>query len=154
MLPRNGLIANQEGVTHDLSFTTYRSGALVPPHSASAAAIYLGAREHNRLAGITGYLHREDDLFCQYLEGPERAVANLMDRIRRDSRHAGVAVGLEGLRETRLFGSWDMAFSDADLVSFAAWRNRMAKPLRLADAGPADIMAFFEAMAQRLKIAV
>lgn len=45
------------------------------------------ARECNRRAGVTGYLFCHGDRFVGYLEGPDRAVEDLMAKIAADPRH-------------------------------------------------------------------
>lgn len=75
------------------------------------------SRRNNSLAHITGIiLVREASIF-QWLEGPERAIDELMDRIVSDPRHSNVEV-LERVYVTeRFFGPWTMLLATDDNTS-------------------------------------
>ena len=55
----------------------------------------------------------------QMLEGGEREVRTLYDKIRHDKRHHTVLTLGEGEIETRMFSEWAMGFKNVDDASFA-----------------------------------
>jgi hypothetical protein len=66
------------------------------------------ARHANPRVGITGALICREDVYLQLLEGPEDAVKNALDRIKRDDRHVDVKVRSEKTMAGRMFGKWAM----------------------------------------------
>lgn len=64
------------------------------------------ARVRNRRLDITGMLAKSDGHFCHVLEGRPAAVDQVMDRIRRDTRHTRIRVLLEQPCDKRLFEGW------------------------------------------------
>lgn len=91
------------------------------------------ARERNALAGLTGFLHAEDGIFVQWLEGPEDALQPVIDSIMEDDRHRDVTIFSQGLIEERQFPNWIMGFSDGrqtPLFDFLAERGTNSHDLR------------------------
>lgn len=64
----------------------------------------------NSASDITGALLFTGVNFAQFLEGPEGAVTDLMNSIRRDARHRAVWVVLQKRARERRFGNWSMAY--------------------------------------------
>ena len=65
-------------------------------------------------AALTGLLIFDGQRFCQQLEGPQKAVLKLMERIRDDTRHVNVEVVHHGLLEARRFREFSLAFSTVE----------------------------------------
>lgn len=80
--------------------------------------LLLEARTHNAKAGITGMLVFVRDRFIQVLEGEQKAVEELYERIKKDNRHKKIQILLEGHLPSRLFGSWSMGFKSLGLPEF------------------------------------
>ncbi|MEO1909275.1 MAG: BLUF domain-containing protein [Paracoccus sp. (in: a-proteobacteria)] len=70
----------------------YRSEALILEGSESEQAMRAWSLHNNATNGITGILHRESDIYHQWLEGPDVAVSDTFDRISRDARHRNIQV--------------------------------------------------------------
>ena len=70
------------------------------------------ARDFNATHGITGCLLYHKGQFIQLLEGDEREVISLFDRIRNDRRHVHVELLEEEEIVERIFSEWSMAFQD------------------------------------------
>jgi Sensors of blue-light using FAD len=89
----------------------YRSHSRIPPHERKAehGAIFSVARARNKKVGISGALMIFDDWFVQVLEGRERAVRSLYDRLHRDVRHDRLALVEAEEVGGRTFGRWAMA---------------------------------------------
>ena len=75
--------------------------------------VSLSARA-NDSRGITGVLMRNDERLIQLLEGPERAVRPLVERIERDDRHTAFSILLEGPTERAALPHWSMQLASAD----------------------------------------
>jgi hypothetical protein len=75
------------------------------------AKILAAARAHNVAAGITGGLVNTRYAFAQLLEGPAKAIDDLMGRISIDRRHTNVCIlRFVALTDRKLPG-WSMAYS-------------------------------------------
>jgi len=81
--------------------------------SAMLNSILMDARTANVRDDITGALICRDDIYLQWLEGPEDKVRAAVDRIRRDDRHIDVTVQSEGTAPERVFARWSMLHDPA-----------------------------------------
>jgi hypothetical protein len=72
------------------------------------------ARRNNRHVGVTGLLLCGGRRFLQALEGSERNVQFIFDKIRADERHCAIVELARRNVARREFGDWDMAFEPAD----------------------------------------
>jgi hypothetical protein len=88
----------------------YVSTATAPMRREALLDILHQARTANAADGITGLLLYHNGHFVQALEGPEEAVRDLYDRIRRDPRHRDVATIFEQVIDRRDFPDWSMGF--------------------------------------------
>jgi hypothetical protein len=77
--------------------------------------ILVTARANNALLGITGLLLHIDGGFLQMLEGEERAVRDVYNRIAADRRHADPHLMLDREIPVRVFADWSMGFECPDL---------------------------------------
>jgi hypothetical protein len=93
-----------------LAAAVYVSSAVRPLTEDEILDILLIARQNNERLGVTGMLLYRDGNFLQVLEGPASVVDSLIQRIRRDPRHAGVIVVSRKNIEERQFQEWSMAF--------------------------------------------
>ncbi|XQZ45704.1 BLUF domain-containing protein [Paracoccus yeei] len=114
----------------DLITVLYRSVALLKEHSCAEADMLAQARLRNQQLGITGFLHREDDVYFQVFEGPAAAVNALLERILRDSRHTNIEILDQRPLSARAFDSWRMGYSTKGDGSLFDWSLRNAIPLR------------------------
>ena len=78
------------------------------------------ARVVNAELDITGLLIFDGQRFCQQLEGPQKAVLKLIERIRNDSRHVNVEVIHHGPLAGRRFQQFSLAFSTLEDVEALA----------------------------------
>ena len=77
------------------------------------------ARAHNQQLDVTGVLLHQNGVFIQVLEGEDKVVSALYDRISRDPRHKNVAVFRRGPIQARQFAGWSMGFVELDAVGDA-----------------------------------
>lgn len=68
------------------------------------------SRRANRRDSISGLLVAGERRYLQVIEGPDKPVEALFDRIKRDRRHLAVATFLNRTITERSFGNWSMAF--------------------------------------------
>ena len=125
-----------------LHYWLYISTAKVPPRSANDALIYLQARDRNSAHAISGYLHRENGYYVQYIEGPEAALKQLKRLICHDWRHEKVRVLLEGRSQSRRFAGWDMAFTNEEMSSFRTYQASIHGETDISRASAQDILVF------------
>ena len=92
----------------------YRSITTHPGRLAAAQipAIIQQAVARNGLEGVTGLLYCEGDSFLQAIEGDQRGMDDLLDRLQSDDRHRDMRVLVDREIDEREFGDWTMAFRD------------------------------------------
>jgi Sensors of blue-light using FAD len=91
-----------------LKSLTYTSLARLDLQASDLEGIHRAARELNALDGITGLLIFNGTHFLQVIEGDEQAIDDLVERLRRDSRHNGFEVRDEHLIDQPSFPDWSM----------------------------------------------
>ena len=65
--------------------------------------------KNNRKRGITGILLGIENRYLQFLEGDEKEVLQLFERIKQDPRHYEINKWVQGYSEERIFSEWSMA---------------------------------------------
>ena len=78
------------------------------------AGIAAKARISNQQRGITGLLIFDGQRFCQQLEGTQKQVLSLVERIRLDPRHIDVNVVHHGPLAVRRFKQFDLGYASVD----------------------------------------
>jgi uncharacterized membrane protein len=131
----------------ELQALLYRSEALSPESRVKERQFLAMARQDNAQNSITGFLHRENDIYYQWLEGPELDVAALFDKIAKDDRHQNVEVLSRHPILTRNFPSWTMAYASATQCSLFDWAAE--RGIGLHPPRPEDILAFMRDCADR-----
>ncbi|WBU37494.1 BLUF domain-containing protein [Homoserinibacter sp. YIM 151385] len=94
----------------DLYTALYTSRSREPFDDGALDALLRTSRAANAERRITGMLLYRGGRFVQVLEGPRRAVLELLDRIRDDERHSDVRVLIDGPIAGRDFDNWSMGF--------------------------------------------
>ena len=69
------------------------------------------SRSANSALQISGLLIFDGSRFCQQIEGPQKEVLALLDRIRQDSRHINVNVVHHGPLAQRRFQRFSMGYT-------------------------------------------
>ena len=70
--------------------------------------ILIKSRYNNDKNNITGALFCRDDLYLQYLEGPEKTIDLTFSKINEDVRHTEIFLLKSGISTRRLFANWAM----------------------------------------------
>lgn len=123
-------------MTPDLMIrTVYLSTAVGVLRADELDRIWLRARAANASAGITGLMLFHQGVFLQVLEGPAAGVASLMERIRRDRRHAGIVVLESGEVSERAFADSPMVYVSGRNLS-AGEKQALADLHRAVSARP------------------
>jgi len=106
---------------------------LAPDRPTSVVAEVAGrARLVNAELDITGLLIFDGQRFCQQLEGPQKAVLKLIERIRNDPRHINIEVLHNGPLAARRFQQFSLAFSTVEDVDALARMERLDGEAALA----------------------
>lgn len=124
----------------------YSSVATAPFHDADLAELLAVSRANNEPRGLTGLLLSRDGQFMQVLEGPERAVRELLATIAADPRHSGVWTLDEEVVEHRRFASWAMGYrarSEEDLASAPSWFGSEEAAAQPGPSRAAELLAWF-----------
>jgi Sensors of blue-light using FAD len=133
--------------------TVYMSTAVGVLRAEELDRIYLRAKSANSRGGITGLMLFYEGVFLQVLEGPAAGVTSLMEKIRRDRRHANLVVLESGAVDTRSFDQSPMHFvaarnlSAGEKQAFSELRQAVAaRPAGLPGGlGLSDFLAAFAA---------
>jgi hypothetical protein len=100
--------------------------------------VYLRAKASNAAAGITGLLLFYEGTFLQLLEGPAAGISSLVQKLRRDKRHANLIILESSAIETRVFPDCSMQYVPARNLS--AGEKQAFSDLRMAvNARPAMV---------------
>jgi len=91
-----------------LKSLTYTSLAAIDLQPDDLEAIHRTARQVNALEGVTGVLIFNGTHFLQVIEGAPNAIDDLVERLRRDTRHSGLEIRDEHEAEERVFPDWSM----------------------------------------------
>lgn len=75
------------------------------------------ARIANAASAITGVLIFDGMRFCHQIEGKQKDVLALMERLYQDTRHVNVEVFHHGPLAERRFNHFSMAFADVEEVA-------------------------------------
>lgn len=79
--------------------------------------VYLRAKASNASAGITGLLLFYEGTFLQLLEGPAAGISSLVQKLRRDKRHANLIILESSPIEGRTFPGTPMQYVPARNLS-------------------------------------
>lgn len=117
----------------------YLSTATPGNDRGTTQAILQASSIHNPLSSITGVLCSSVSHFLQVIEGPEREVISLYDRVAKDPRHQDpVLLSIELVTE-RLFAEWSMAHIEGYQPAAEIYRTLL--PRRHVDQGKRDVAA-------------
>lgn len=126
----------------------YRSDARTAAGSNADQQILSAAQDRNTSLNVTGFLHRENDVFYQWLEGPADAVRQIFSSILKDPRHHHVKKLSEIPLSNRNFHAWPMAYSDESITSLFDWAAKADISLQMVR--PDQILSFLLFCAQRV----
>lgn len=97
----------------------YASEATAPFGPGELHRLLDRARIANSKADVTGMLLHTDASFFQVLEGDDRVVGALFDKISGDPRHRRVVKIVEEPLAARVFGGWSMGYTGASRAELA-----------------------------------
>ncbi len=112
-----------------LARVVYRSNAVRALSPAELHDLTRVAQSRNQRESVTGLMLYDDRSFFQWLEGPARGVASVMDSIVVDQRHTNVEILDNSTAETRMFGDWNMKLATPGPV-MSSWRRDVIEPPR------------------------
>ena len=135
----------------ELYQTLYHSRALLPDTAEAHAEILAASQRNNRRDSITGFLHRENNHFVQFLEGPKTKLFETLQRIGRDPRHTDFVIKNFGPAPRRLLESWDMGYADPSQLSLQDLLQTSGNTLEFGTLDPMDLVVFVVHNAQALR---
>ena len=97
-------------------------------------------RRLNQRDGITGALICRDDIYLQWLEGPEDKVRATLDRIAQDDRHLEVTLHVTEPADDRMFAEWAMLH---DPATSWIWSRADLADNAIDRATPEEVTGFF-----------
>src|SRR5581483_8846760 len=106
--------ADDAGVGGRLYELIYGSVQTRPFTPVKLSELLTHARAQNQQLDVTGVLLHQNGVFIQVIEGEDKVVSALYDRISRDPRHKNVAVFRRGPIQARQFADWSMGFVELD----------------------------------------
>jgi hypothetical protein len=106
----------------------------------SVADISVKARIANQLKEITGLLIFDGMRFCQQIEGTQKQVLALLEKIQRDPRHTNVEIIHHGALASRRFKGFSLGYTTAD-------DPELLERLEKLD-GPAAVSAFLALLSE------
>ena len=122
----------------DIKSLTYTSLARLDLQVSDLEDIHRAARELNAIDGITGLLVFNGTHFLQIVEGARDVIDDLLERLKRDSRHTGLEVRDQHRVTQRSFPDWSMELVRVKAGYFEA-RDTIAE--RLPETVPEEIRA-------------
>ncbi len=105
---------------------TYISHATEPMPAEQLIALLQQCLKNNVNNGVTGLLLYGNETFLQALEGDEKAVDDLVEKIKKDPRHINIQFLHRRTIERRQYSEWSMGFkrvSDNELQQIEGLRN-------------------------------
>jgi hypothetical protein len=105
---------------------TYISHATEPMSAEQLLALLQQCLKNNVSNGVTGMLLYGNETFLQALEGDEKAVDDLVEKIKKDPRHTNIQFLHRRTIERRQYSEWSMGFkrvSDSELQQIEGLRN-------------------------------
>lgn len=120
----------------------YRSHALLGRESSAELDMIEEIRSANRQNHVTGYLHREADVYYQWIEGPIQSIETLLGNLQSDPRHTSFTLIGKSKSSVRRFPNWLMGYSTSGEGALLEWATRNNLSLRILD--PAMIVSFFQ----------
>ncbi|AUM74131.1 BLUF domain-containing protein [Paracoccus jeotgali] len=128
-----------------LAHLFYRSSGRLDAFDRDCDDILSVARQRNGEAGLTGFLHAEDGMFLQWIEGAPELLDPVIASILADTRHRDITILGQGPVAARKFPSWSMGFSQGRTAPLFEW---LAKD----DANSRDVTAYAQSL-QRFLLA-
>ncbi len=104
-------------------YLVYVSSAVRSFSTDDLRALLATSRKNNAELGITGMLLYKEGNFMQVLEGDERTVRALYEKIGVDPRHSGEITLQQGFVDERQFPDWSMGFRDLNSPEIRATQS-------------------------------
>ncbi|SHE36010.1 Sensors of blue-light using FAD [Loktanella atrilutea] len=137
-----------------MEYLVYRSEALVTPESPECQSIVTISHLKNTLAGITGFLHAEDGVFIQYIEGPAEPLWQLYNRLHSDDRHRNLELLGHGVISRPRFKKWRLGYSQTEIASFRDFMGEVSAEKSLKDASCAEAVYFLMGASVRIDLGI
>ena len=136
----------------EIHYVLYASRLVAPLGHEGLLELLETSQARNRESGLTGFLHIENDIVLQYLEGPPEALLATIQRIRKDPRHRDFSVLSEDVIDQRFFEGWQMALVESATLSLFDLLGVQIRDLpTVREANPFDLITLLSANASFLR---
>jgi hypothetical protein len=136
----------------DIHYLMYASRLVTPLSRDALTRLLEQSQRKNAENALTGFLHIEDDIVLQFLEGPPAALQRTVDRIRLDPRHDDFVILSKDMSGQRYFEDWRMALVEATTLSLFDLLDVQARDLpSVQRANPRDLITMLSANASFLR---
>ncbi|WP_109300307.1 BLUF domain-containing protein [Aquimarina sp. AU474] len=98
-----------------IKFALYISNVSIGLSNIEFNDLIIAARRYNKTHKISGILLRIDEIFLQYIEGPEKSIDILYQKIIKDHRHTSIKLLETGKIESRKYENWEMLLKKTSL---------------------------------------
>jgi hypothetical protein len=118
-----------------IGYFLYASECSLDPFSIDELNIVQSSATNNAKLGLSGFLHRSENNFFQYLEGGAPSLISLEKKLRLDERHTKFSVLKRGELSHPFFPNWSMGYStDKDDIPGLPSINRTDTPSSIIEA--------------------
>ncbi len=136
----------------EMHYLLYASRLVRPLGFEALSGLLANSQRRNAQNGLTGFLHIENDIVLQYLEGPPEGLLKTIQKIRKDPRHSDFVVLSEDAIDYRFFEGWQMALVESTTISLFDLLGVQVDELPVVtDANPIDLITLLSANAAYLR---
>ena len=136
----------------EIHYVLYASRLVAPLGHDGLVDLLETSQRRNGDNVLTGFLHIENEIVLQYLEGPADNVARVMDSIRTDPRHTEFTVLAEDVTDQRFFDGWQMALVESATLSLFDLMGGETRDLAtVCKVNPVDLITLLSANASFLR---
>ena len=136
----------------EMHYLLYASRLVHPLGYEALSDLLAQSQRRNAQNGLTGFLHIENDIVLQYLEGPPEGLLTTIQRIRKDVRHSDFVVLSEDVIDNRFFEGWQMALVESATFSLFDLLGVHVDELPVVtEANPIDLITLLSANATYLR---
>jgi hypothetical protein len=136
----------------EMHYLLYASRLVSPLTHDDLVSLLEVSQRNNGKNGLSGFLHIEDNIVLQYLEGPPEPLLRTVQRIRKDPRHNQFVTLAEDVIRQRFFDGWQMALVESTTLSLFDLLGVQIKDIpTVQEANPLDLISLLSANASFLR---
>ena len=110
------------------------------------------ANATNSTMKISGCLIYHNEIFVQILEGAEKDVREVFEKIKNDDRHHSIKLLWDNQTDSRTFEEWNMAFYRADEKSGKLFIENLLLLSDYSDKSTSSLLSFWAEIGKILRV--